>query len=84
MDKRKLNQWLKERNKAVLSCNVQMLKSFYYKWLALGVYQIKTLPSDKVIEISMRKMILTMKDATPEQKEEAKKWLLERGYSPEA
>jgi hypothetical protein len=83
MDERKLNQWLKERNKAVLSCNVQMLKSFYYKWSALGVYQIKTLPSDKVIEISMRKMILTMKDATPEQKEEAKKWLLERGYSPE-
>lgn len=83
MDERKFNQWLKERNKAVLSCNVQMFKSFYYKWLALGVYQIKTLPSDKVIEISMRKMILTMKDATPKQKEEAKKWLLERGHSPE-
>lgn len=77
-----MHRWVKERDKAVKTMDIQKFKAFYYKWKRLGIYQMD-LPEDNVIEISMRKMILAMASATEKEKEAARQWLLERGYSDE-
>lgn len=55
-----MHRWIKERDKAVKTMDVQKFKTFYYKWKRRGIYQMD-LPNDDVIEISMRKMILAIK-----------------------
>ena len=77
-----LKEWKSELNETVLSLDVEKFKKFYYKWCKLGIYDIKELPDDKILEITMRKMIVNMtsEDVPPEKKKEAKYWLLDRGY----
>ena len=77
-----MHRWVKERDKVVKTLDVQKFKTFYYKWKRRGVYQLD-LPDDDVIEISMRKMILAMASSTEKEKEAARQWLFERGYSDE-
>ena len=77
-----MHRWVKERDKVVKTLDVQKFKTFYYKWKRRGVYQ-SDLPDDYIIEISMRKMILAMASSTEKEKEAARQWLLERGYSDE-
>lgn len=74
--------WLEERDQAIKTMDVQKFKKFYYMWKRRGLYSLE-LPDDDVIEISMRKMILVMKSATEKEKEDARQWLLDRGYSDE-
>lgn len=73
-------KWRKELDAAVLSFNVEKFRRFYKKWKALGIYQ-DTLPADPILEISLRKMALNLRSASPLQKLYARKWLKERGYS---
>ena len=77
-----MHRWIKERDKAVKTMDIQKFKTFYYKWKRCGIYQMD-LPNDDVIEISMRKMILAMASATEKEKEAARQWLRDRGYSDE-
>ena len=77
-----MHRWVKERDKVVKTLDVQKFKTFYYKWKRRGVYQLD-LPDDYVIEISMRKMILAIASSTEKEKEDARQWLYERGYSDE-
>lgn len=72
--------WLKERDEAIRTQDVAKFKEFYKKWTARGIYYRNTLPSDKVIEISLRKMLYNLGNATEQEKAEAEKWLTERGY----
>lgn len=72
--------WIKERDEAVRTQDVEQFKAFYKKWTKRGFYR-NGLPSDGVIEISLRKMLYHLADATEEEKAEAEKWLTERGYS---
>ena len=72
--------WIKERDEAVRTQDVEQFKAFYKKWRARGFYKMP-LPSDEVIEISLRKMLYHLADVTEEEKAEAEKWLKERGYS---
>ena len=74
-------QWLKERDKAIYSFDVETFKKFYKKWTKKGVYE-GPLPSDEVIEIAMRKMVCSLADPDPVKLFEAVAWLTERGYSP--
>lgn len=75
-----MQKWVKERDEAAKSYDVEKFKDFYHKWQILGVYgKDMKLPSDKVIEISMRKMVYHMTSSTKEQKKEAEKWLKEHG-----
>lgn len=76
-----IKKWVKERDEVVLSYDVERFRVFYEKWKALGVYEIDLPENDFVIEVSMRNMVGMMASATPEQKEDAKQWLLERGFS---
>ena len=74
-------QWLRERDEAAYSFDVDKFKAFYRKWAKRGIYENKPLPSDAVIEISMRKMVCAMADPKPDKLAEARAWLSERGYS---
>lgn len=71
--------WLNERDEAIRSLDVEKFKVFYLKWKARGFYRLE-LPSDKVIEISLRKSLYHLTRAKEEEKTEAKKWLTDRGY----
>lgn len=76
-----IKQWMKERDAVVKTYDVELFKVFYEKWKKKGIYSMK-LPPDKVIEISMRKMVCNMASSTDEQKEEAMEWLEQHGSSP--
>lgn len=82
-NKKLIKQWRKERDEAVLSFDLEKFKAFYRKYQALGVYEKGKMPSDEVMEISMRKMAMQITSATLDQKIEASEWLLSRGYDLE-
>lgn len=82
MTHKEIKKWRKERDAVVLTYDVEAFKEFYRKWQKKGVYNLP-LPSDMVIEISLRKMVLAMEGATDEQKNRARMWLIEHGAKPE-
>ena len=71
-----LRQFVKERNDACSSFDLVKFKAFFRK------YRGGKFPSDEVLEITMRKMVVNIEPKLP-QYEEAKNWLLERGHSLE-
>lgn len=75
-----LKIWVQERDEAIRTQDVETFKAFYEKWRNRGFYQMPLL-SDEVIEVSLRKMLYNIKNATDEEKAEAKKWLAECGFS---
>lgn len=68
-----LREFVKERNEACSSFDLEKFKAFCKK------YKGGKLPSDDVLEITMRKMVVNIEPRLP-QYEEAKEWLLSRGY----
>lgn len=78
---KKLEQFCKERDEAVLSFDVAIFKDFYRRWVKLGVYESRLLPPDNIIEISLRQMVLGLANPPEDKLSEAKEWLLARGYS---
>lgn len=70
--------WMRERDAAVRTQDVETFKAFYLKWARRGIYDMH-MPADKVIEISMRKMLYHMASATEAEKAEAKTWLETHG-----
>lgn len=83
MTKSSLDIFVLERDKAVKSLNVAEFRKFYARWYKRGIYHLPLPPSDHIIEISMRKMIICMRSASDQEREEAKRWLLEKGYDTE-
>ncbi len=81
MNEEEFLQWQKEVYDATFSLDVEKFKEFYTKWKIKGVYTENLPVNDYVIEICLRKIILASTEATREQKEEAKRWLKERGFS---
>ena len=79
-NKKLIEQWVKDRDEAVLSFDLEKFKAFYRKYQALGVYDKNVTPSDRVFAVAQRKMVLQIESATEEQKFEAKNWLFKRGY----
>lgn len=73
-------EWLKERDEVTLSLDIDKFKAFYRKWQKKGIYDME-LPSDEVIEISMRKCVCAMAKPPADKLAEARAWLSERGYS---
>ena len=70
-----IKRYNKERDAAVSSFNVETFKAFARKW------GLPMPPTDKVIEITMRKMACHINSLSEETKAEARKWLLDRGYT---
>lgn len=82
-DKMLLKEFVKERDEAILSFDLNVFKSFYFKWKARGFYDIDLPKDEHIIEISMRKMVFGMKNPPKWAVKEAASWLIERGYDLE-
>lgn len=82
MTRKQIKKWVKERDEAILSFDIETYKAHYRKWKKIGVYQLE-LPSDWILEVTMRKMALHINSATKAQKDEAAKWLINRGFTTE-
>ena len=84
LNKKALLLWKEERDKVAKSYDVAEFKKFFRKWQSIGVYDpTLSVPKDKVIEITMRNLVYSMRSATEEEKAEAKEWLESRGYKAE-
>ena len=81
----KLKGYVEDRDAAIIESiktdSVEPFKAFIEKYKALGSYpECFKLPSDEVIEISIRKMSLHCVKIPPEIKGLSVDWLLSRGY----
>lgn len=84
LTKAQIRKWVKERDAVVKTYDIEKFKAFWIKWQKKGLYDKRmALPPDNVIEISLRKMVCATTSATDAEKEEAKQWLSQRGYSSE-
>jgi hypothetical protein len=70
-----IKRYNKDRDKAVLSLDVETFKKFCKKW------GNPIPPTDRVIEITMRKMACHIPSLPSDFRSEAKKWLEDRGYT---
>lgn len=75
----KIKEWAKERNEAVRSLDVEKMKAFLRKYDPAA-----ELPSDKVLEITMRKALYNTFGAPIEERQAAAQWLSDRGYNTSA
>ena len=74
-----IKQWQKERNIAVAAMDLEKFKAFYLKWMERGIYERPLPENDFVTEISMRKMAIEIKSIPQSVKDDAVKWLHDRG-----
>lgn len=72
--KKKLKKWLDERDAAVSSMDLEKFK----KWAKNNYW--KEMPSDEVLEITMRKMAVHITSIDVETRVYAFRWLIERGH----
>ena len=80
-----VKEYVKDRDAATIAVvegeSLDVFKAFVSKWKDLGFYPpCFKLPSDEVLEISIRKMAIHEIDTPDSTKVKAAKWLLERGY----
>lgn len=75
-------EWRKDRDEAVASLDLQKFKAFCLKWQMRGAYKVKTLPADKILEITMHKMACEIATIPEETALKAAEWLFVRGYVP--
>lgn len=69
-----IKRYNKERDEVVLSLDVEKFKAFARKW------QLPMPPSDRVIEITMRKMACHIPSLPEEFRADAKRWLEDNGF----
>ena len=78
-------RYAKERDAATIAVvegeSLEVFKAFFAKWRDLGVYPPNfKLPTDEILEITIRKMVIHEANVPESTKQKAAKWLLERGY----
>jgi len=74
-------EWRIERDKALLSLDVMEFREFWNKWYKKGLYTSELPVSDDLVELSMRQCVLALESSTEDQKEEARQWLRDHGYT---
>lgn len=73
-----MSQYTKELLEVCLTFDVNEFKKLVSKWSKRGLFpQCFELPSDNVLEISIRKIIIARTDAPKEAKKEAAAWLID-------
>lgn len=80
-----ITRYAKERDAATIAVvegeSLEVFKAFVIKWRDLGILPpCFKLPSDEVLEITIRKMVIHEASAPESTKQKAAAWLLERGY----
>ena len=84
-DDRLLALYVSDRDEATIKSvetdSLEPFKAFIEKYKLLGAYPTCfELPSDDVLEISVRKMVIHETRAPQDVKDKATEWLLSRGY----
>lgn len=77
-----VEEFVKKRNLAVCSMDVDVFKEWYKEMVECGAFLKRELPADNVLEITMRKMACEITNIPTEVKLKAAEWLLIRGYRP--
>ena len=72
-----MNDYYKELGRALRTRDIDELKKFFFEFR-----HEKPAVSDKVLEISMHKMICNRTDMPENLIMESRLWLMSRGYSP--
>lgn len=76
-----MEDYNKDLSEAVATLDINILKAVVEKWYKKGFYhECFSLPSDEVLEITIRKMAVNMINIPQEVQETAKEWLLSKGY----
>ena len=75
MNKERINEFVKDRDTAIMKFDLKKFKRFIIKW-----HHSRSLPSDEVLEITMRKMCLECTQIPTENKIQACEWLISHGY----
>lgn len=83
-----IEQYVIDRDKATIEAvetdKLEPFKAFVSKYAKLGFYPTCfKLPSDEVLEILIRKMVIHEVNAPESTKQKATEWLLSRGYDLE-
>ena len=81
MNDKLIREFVRDRDKAVATFDIETFKGFFAKYKAKGLYDIDLPSDDKVIEITMRKMAVHSTGLPPKVRMEAAEWLTDRGYS---
>lgn len=72
--------WIRERDEAACSFDIDKFKTFMDKYSDIyGAPYIPCIPSDEVLEITMRKMVLAMANPPGDKYAEACEWLISHG-----
>ena len=79
MTDKQIREFVRDRDKAVATFNIETFKKFFAKYKAKGIYDIDLPNDDKVIEISLRKMAVHSTGLPMKVRMEAAEWLTERG-----
>lgn len=83
-----VKDYVEDRDRATIAVvegeSIEVFKAFVNKWYDLGFMpSCFKLPSDEVLEISVRKMVIHEINAPESTKAKAREWLLSRGYDLE-
>lgn len=77
-----LKDYGSEMREAVFTLELDMFKEFFVKWgILFGLFNMFSIPTDDIIEITMYKLACNMPDAPAPVKEAAECWLKEHDYS---
>ena len=77
MTDKQLKMYVKDRDKAILSFDIDEMKKFCKKYEDVLTY---IPPDDDVLYAGFMKCVTDIRAATPEQKKRAADWLTEHGY----
>ena len=85
IDSKLLKEYIDDRDRATCAVvegeDIEVFKAFVRKWHDIGIYPpCFALPSDDILEISVRKMVVNELRAPESTKAKAREWLLSRGY----
>ena len=82
MDRKLINQWLKERDAMIETLDVDELKKFVKKWHKHGAYDDMYLnfPSDETLKFDLCSMAWESDGVSEETKKKAGEWCYENGY----
>lgn len=76
MDDKDLKKYVKDRDKAILSFDIEQMRKFCKKYEDVLTY----IPPDDVLYAAFMKCVADIRSATPEQKKKAADWLTYHGY----
>lgn len=79
-----LETYYKDLKETALKFDVEEFKNFVKRWKGRGIYpDCFELPTDEILEITIRKIVVNMKGAPIHKQAEATYWLSIRGYDLE-